>query len=84
YSPYAYINDSVVVYSLLGFRYVDLRSQFLNSEPLMAQALDQYTFYRDAYLQHRNYLISGAEQDNGSLYVDDTKAEQSAIDYVDE
>lgn len=89
YSPYVYINDDAVVYGLLALRYVDLRSQLFETERLMDEALDKYSFMRDAYLQHRNYLISGAEQDNGSLYVDDTKADQKAAaavgsDYVDE
>lgn len=88
YSPYVYIDNNAVVYSLLGLRYIDLRSQLLDSEPLMGEALDQYAFFRDAYLQHRNYLISGVEEDNGSLYVDDNKASDTAAkevgsDYVD-
>lgn len=85
YSPYAYIQNDALVYSLIGLRYVDLRAQFLESERLMDEALDKYAFIRDAYLQHRNYLIAGAEQDNGSLYIDDAKAEQAAgADYVDD
>ena len=66
YSPYVYINDSTVVYSLLGLRLIDLRSQLLVTEPLMDQALDKYAFLRDAYLQHRNYLITGAAVDTGT------------------
>lgn len=88
YSPYVYINDDAVVYSLLALRYVDLRSQLFDTERLMDEALDKYSFMRDAYLQHRNYLISGAEQDNGALYVEDEKAEKKAAaaagsDYVE-
>lgn len=88
YSPYVYINNDAAIYALLGLRYIDLRSQFLDSEPLMDQALDKYAFLRDAYLQHRNYQISGVEQDNGSLYIEDEKADQAAAaqvgsDYVD-
>jgi phospholipid-binding lipoprotein MlaA len=88
YSPYVYLNNDTLVYSLLAFRYVDLRAQLFETERLMNEALDQYSFMRDAYLQHRNYLISGAELDNGSLYVEDESAEKSAAelgsDYVDE
>lgn len=88
YSPYVYINNDAVVYSLLALRTVDLRSQLLDTERIMDEALDKYTFMRDAYLQHRNYIISGAQQDNGTLYVDDAKADQAAAaagnDYVDE
>jgi phospholipid-binding lipoprotein MlaA len=89
YSPYVYIHEDSVVYGLLALRYVDLRAQMFDAERLMDEALDKYSFMRDAYLQHRNYLISGGEQDNGSLYVDDEQADQTASaeagsDYVDE
>lgn len=89
YSPYVYINDPNVVYGLLALRVVDLRSQLFDAERLMDQALDKYSFMRDAYLQHRNYLINGTEEDDGSIYVDDQNAEETAAqeagsDYVDE
>jgi phospholipid-binding lipoprotein MlaA len=89
FSPYVYMRDDTLIYSLLVLRYVDLRSQMLDTERLMDEALDKYSFMRDAYLQHRNYLISGVEQDNGALYVEDTKAEKAAAttassDYVEE
>jgi phospholipid-binding lipoprotein MlaA len=90
YSPYVYLHDDALIYSLLAVRYVDLRAQMFDAERLMDEALDKYAFMRDAYLQHRNYLISGGEQDNGSLYVDDEKADAQAAaanvgnDYVDE
>ncbi len=93
YSPYVYINDDAVVYGLLGLRYIDLRSQLFDAERLMDQAIDPYAFVRDAYLQHRNYLIAGTEEDNGALFVDDTQAvvegeiksnSEAGSDYVDE
>lgn len=89
YSPYVYVKEDNVVYGLLAVRTIDLRSQLFEAERLMDQALDKYSFMRDAYLQHRNYLINGSEQDNGSLFVDDKKAEAKAVtdsgsDYVDE
>ena len=36
-----------------------------------AQAIERYAFIRDAYLQHRNYLIKGKIEDTGALYIDD-------------
>jgi phospholipid-binding lipoprotein MlaA len=45
----------------------------------MAEAMDKYSFIRDAYLQHRSYLIAGTEQDNGSLYIDDATADEVAL-----
>lgn len=71
FTPYPYINNNAVIYPIVGLRYVDLRSHFLDQERLMEQALDKYTFMRDAYLQHRHFLITGEQPDNGSLYVDE-------------
>lgn len=81
-TPYPYIKNDAVLYSLLGVRYVDLRSQFLDTDRYIAEALDPYTFIRDAYLQHRNYMINGEIPDNatgGAAYIDN-----GANDYVDE
>jgi phospholipid-binding lipoprotein MlaA len=97
WSPYVYINNDPLAYGLAGLRYIDLRTQMLDSERLMDEALDKYTFTRDAYLQHRNYLMAGSE-DNGELYIEDGKADEAAVseekspantqeapsDYVDE
>lgn len=76
-TPYPYIDDILVLYSVAGVRYVDLRSQWFDKENLMLQALDSYTFVRDAYLQHRQYRINGqinptlapVENNTGSDYV---------------
>lgn len=78
FTPYPYIQPDGVIYSILALRYVDLRSQMLANERLMADALDEYAFIRDAYLQHRHYLITGVQQDDGSLYVDETGEESNA------
>ena len=69
FTPYPYVRSNAVIYSILALRYVDLRSQMLETDRLLNEGLDKYTFIRDAYLQHRNYLITGEQQDNGSLYV---------------
>ncbi|KTD59717.1 lipoprotein VacJ-like protein [Legionella sainthelensi] len=89
YSPYVYINDDTLVYSLLALRYIDLRSQLFDTDRIMDEAFDKYAFMRDAYLQYRNHLITGTEPDNGALYSADKKAQQNAAaevgsDYVDE
>ncbi|KGP63551.1 ABC transporter [Legionella norrlandica] len=96
WTPYVYIDDAGLVYGLIGLRYIDLRTQLFASEPILNEALDKYTFIRDAYLQHRNYLIAGTEQNTGSLFIEDTKADKVAreetnasndqlgSDYVDE
>jgi len=78
FTPYPYIHSNALLYSLLGLRYIDLRSQLLDTDPLIAESLDKYAFIRDAYLQHRNYLITGEQPDNGSLYVGD-ESDQSVL-----
>lgn len=76
FTPYSYLigNNNTLLYALMGVRYVDLRSQLFETEKLMHEALDSYSFIRDAYLQHRQYLMTGetaAEADLGSEYVEE-------------
>lgn len=82
FTPYPYIgvDNNALMYSLVALRFVDLRAQLLENEGMMQQAIDQYSLIRDAYLQHRNYLISGKQQAAGSLYVDDS----APSDYVED
>lgn len=54
---YPYIPDYTFRYSLLGLDFIDLRTQFLDLDPVIEQSFDPYVFERDAYLQRRNYLI---------------------------
>jgi len=70
-TPYPYIHSRSVLYPILGLRYVDLRAQMLETDRLIEESMDKYAFIRDAYLQHRNFLITGEQDDTGSLYVDD-------------
>ncbi|KTC71620.1 lipoprotein VacJ-like protein [Legionella birminghamensis] len=90
-TPYPYL-EPVLTNTLIGVRYVDLRSQLFETEKLMDEALDKYAFIRDAYLQHRNYRITGEQGqavDSESLYVDENDDESAGdtslgSDYVDE
>ena len=89
YSPYVFIRDDALFFGLLGLRYIDLRSQLFDTELVMDQALDKYSFIRDAYIQHRNYLISGAEQNDSTLFIEKIGSDQAEVDpagtgYVDE
>lgn len=72
FTPYPYLPSDALIYALMGLRYVDLRSQMVDTEKLMSEAIDKYAFMRDAYLQHRRFLITGEQPDQGELYVDDT------------
>ena len=70
FTPYFWIPNDDAAYSILAVRYVDLRSQLLEMDKYVDESFDQYAFVRDAYLQHRNYLINGEPQeDTGSLYI---------------
>lgn len=80
FTPYPYLRSDAVIYGLLALRYVDLRSQMLDSDRLLDEGLDKYTFIRDAYLQHRNYLITGEQQETGSLYVGDEDDDQAPVE----
>jgi phospholipid-binding lipoprotein MlaA len=62
FSPYPYIPD-VYLWPILGVRYLDLRSQLVDSEQLLKNALDQYAFIRDAYLQLRKHQIAEIRPD---------------------
>ncbi len=85
FSPYIYMSNDTLVFSLLAAQYLDLRTQLLDTERMLDQALDKYSFIRDAYLQHRNYAISGEiknqqPEEIGSLYID----EDELGDYIDD
>jgi phospholipid-binding lipoprotein MlaA len=70
FSPYPFMT-AVYFYPVFGIRYVDLRSQLSDQEALLKQSLDQYTFIRNAYLQHRQYVITGEQPNMGALYIDE-------------
>lgn len=59
--------------SLLVLNYVDTRASLLKAEPLIGEAVDEYVFIRDAYLQRRKYLISGEKEEEAS---DEVKLEE--------
>ena len=80
-TPYPYIDNATAINTLVILRYIDLRSQFLETENLFDEALDKYSFIRDAYLQHRNYLITGEE---ASSVTPESTAMDDDVDYIDE
>lgn len=59
--------------SLLVLNYVSTRASLLKAEPLIGEAVDEYVFIRDAYLQHRKYLISGEKEE---ATTEETKLEE--------
>lgn len=58
FSIYPYIKDPVVRYSVYGVGVVDRRSNVLQYQDVLDQiAVDRYSFYRSAYMQHRQFQI---------------------------
>lgn len=78
FTPYPYLRDNTAIYSLLGLRYIDIRAQLLETDRLIDESFDKYAFIRDAYLQHRRFLITGEQADNGELYVGE-EADESVV-----
>jgi phospholipid-binding lipoprotein MlaA len=75
-SPMAYINNNTVYYSLYGAYIVDTRASLVPEEAALDSAYDPYAFLRNAYLQRRQFLISG----EGSGISDEEYQEQKLLD----
>jgi phospholipid-binding lipoprotein MlaA len=57
-----YVNPSSVSWALYGVNLINTRANLLGATDVLAgAALDKYSFVRNAYLQRRQYLISGGE-----------------------
>lgn len=56
-SPIRTIEEDKVRIGLQGLQLVDMRSQLLAIDDMRANAVDEYTLVRDAWLQRRNYQI---------------------------
>lgn len=55
----AYLRNVALRNSLYITNAVVIRSDFLNIEPALGEAVDEYAFIRNAYLQNRQYQING-------------------------
>ncbi len=55
--PVTYVNDSQTSWALWGVGFVNLRASLLDKEGLIVG--DKYTFLRDAYLQRRDFQLTG-------------------------
>lgn len=59
--PRHYIRNPWVSWSLWGVQVVDTRARLVDSEKVLEEAYDKYAFLRNAYLQRRQYLVTGGE-----------------------
>jgi phospholipid-binding lipoprotein MlaA len=77
-SIYPYIQPLRDQYALYFFGVLVRRADLLRYEDFMQEAaIDKYVFMRDAYLQHRNYLIERNKQ-LGDPYLNKNKLEETA------
>ena len=61
-NPLTYVQPSSVSWALYGVNLVNARANLLTTtDVLSAAAIDKYSFYRDAYLQRRKFLISDGD-----------------------
>lgn len=78
-SPYDQIEDDGTRYGVRGLQVVDLRASLLEVEKLVAG--DRYTFFREAYLQRRAFLVRDGVMDetfpdDDELFDDDDSTEE--------
>jgi phospholipid-binding lipoprotein MlaA len=82
-SPQNYIGGKWVHYGLWTISLVDVRYRLISVEPALDSAYDPYLFMKNAYLQRRDYQLSGGksnpknESDADKLLDEATKDEQS-------
>ncbi|SAK85440.1 lipoprotein [Caballeronia temeraria] len=61
-NPLTYVHPDSVSWALYGVNLVNVRANLLGATDVLADAaLDKYSFVRNAYLQRRQYLISGGD-----------------------
>jgi len=69
-SPLRRVHDQPVRYGLAGLSLVDTRAQLLVTDGLREGVPDDYALVRDAWLQHRHYLIFGDDPQSGQALPD--------------
>ena len=68
-SPYQTVDHDLTRYSIRALQVVDLRAGLLEAESLIAG--DRYSFFRDAYLQRRDFLVNDGKMADDFLEDDD-------------
>lgn len=62
--PRHYIDNDLLSWSLWAVGMVDTRAHLLDLEPVLQSAYDPYAFVRNAYLQKREFKVSGGHPAN--------------------
>lgn len=60
-SPFRFVDDDEVSYGARGLYLVDFRASLLPTDRFVEDADDDYLFYRDAYLQRRQFQVSDGQ-----------------------
>lgn len=61
-------DKNVFPYSIIAMSYVDKRSRLLGAEKLVGSAsVDEYSFVKNAYLQHRQALVKDGKVENKAM-----------------
>jgi phospholipid-binding lipoprotein MlaA len=78
-NPRHYVKNSWVAWGMWGVRGIDNRSRLLYADSIVTNAYDPYAFIRNAYLQHRDFKVSGGQQTQ-----DENQQEQQLLDEADQ
>jgi phospholipid-binding lipoprotein MlaA len=79
-NPRHYIQDNTVEYSLAAVRLLDVRAHLLDAQRALDASYDPYLFLKNAYLQRRQFLISGG----GEQPVNEEEQEQKLLEEAGE
>lgn len=80
-NPVTYIDSTGVRLGLFGIKAIDTRADNLSTTEIADEAaVNRYEFYRDAYLQRRQYLVyDGVPPEDGAEYEEFEKEETGPI-----
>lgn len=70
-NPIAYVDNGIITGALAAVKVIDTRADHLSTEKIATEAaLDRYEFFRNSYLQQRNYLVNDGNVPEDDIDVD--------------
>ncbi len=70
--PYTYSDDAATRNTVTGFELLDKRSSLLEFDSQLEEAIDEYTFIKNAYLQNREFRVyDGNPPEDEDSWLDD-------------
>ncbi|MDB6105460.1 MAG: hypothetical protein JWO52_5459, partial [Gammaproteobacteria bacterium] len=70
-SPLQYVRNNYIKYGIYGVELVDARYRLLPQDKILDEAFDPYTLLKNAYLQHRQYLVTDGKVSDKDLQQQD-------------